>query len=496
MPSFPETSSPQLDEVLLQLRTKHFIPAYLNKRQRHLIFGDKFKTELQNNPAYATLGDEEIALVHIDRTREIPARKPLVLQALGLIEENDEWNQLPSLLEGLHKAHPDSDPALQEKILRKLQQADQFSVILRCLRRSETTGLTLKKDAVLNRVLLALRETALGEKWEQERLEKALRHADELAELLESAQHGTMRQLSPNDPRTRPAVIGLFLELHAVYASQYQGGQDVKGKVRAYAQRFMACFDHANQVSTPLAAQCTLLTRRRSPRNKSFPRSARPSSSSPRCPSTTPCSSPPRSSAPTCLTPNAPTRLSRTTSRDSTPWRKPCQRGSRIPTASPPPVCGNGPPVWLEAFLAFVTSSSPLISNSKTSSPRFLLSPASPFRGTCTVRPSRLLQDLRVLYTYIFMSQCVHTTSPSTCACNTSPTVHTVATSSSTFPIPSFLLFSLLKASSSFFASKSSPNRCTPYSEMTSITVGFSVLRLFLPRNPDFLEVPVLALLS
>lgn len=248
LPVFAETSSPELDDVLLQLRTKHFIPAYLNKRQRHLIFGDKFKQELENNPAYATLGDEEIPLLHIDRRKDIPARKPLVLQALRLIEENDEWRQLPSLLEGLHKARPHPDLALQEKILRKLQLADQFPVILRSLRRSHATGLTLKNDAVLNQVLNALRETASLENWEQTRLEKALKQADELAELLESADHGTGRKLSPNDPRTRPAVIGLFLELHAVYAQQYQGGQDVSGKVKAYATRFMATFNEANQV--------------------------------------------------------------------------------------------------------------------------------------------------------------------------------------------------------------------------------------------------------
>lgn len=271
LPTFAETSSPELDDVLLKLRTKHFIPAYLNKRQRHLIFGDKFKQELENNPAYATLGDEEIPLLHIDRRKDIPARKPLVLQALRLIEENDEWRQLPSLLEGLHKARPQPDLALQEKILRKLQLADQFPVILRSLRRSNATGLTLKNDAVLNQVLNALRETASLENWEQTRLEKALKQADELAELLESADHGTGRKLSPDDPRTRPAVIGLFLELHAVYAQQYQGGQDVGGKVKAYATRFMATFNEANQVCDFISPPTSSKTNKLQPAETDLP---------------------------------------------------------------------------------------------------------------------------------------------------------------------------------------------------------------------------------
>jgi hypothetical protein len=196
--------------------------------------------------------------VHIDRRSEIPARKPLVLKALSLIEQNDEWRQLPSLLEGLHKARPQPDLALQEKILRKLQLADQFPVILRSLRRSAATGLSLKNDAVLN--LNALRETASLENWEKTRLEKALKQADDLAELLESADHGSGRKLSPNDPRTRPAVIGLFLELHAVYAQQYQNGQDVNGKVKAYATRFMATFTQSHQVRPLLPPPIPLST--------------------------------------------------------------------------------------------------------------------------------------------------------------------------------------------------------------------------------------------
>jgi hypothetical protein len=209
------------------------------------------------------------------------------LKALSLIEENNEWRQLPSLLEGLHKARPQPDLALQEKILRKLQLNDQFPVILRSLRRSAATGLTLKNDAVLNQVLNALRETASLENWGKSRLEKALKQADDLAELLESADHGSGRKLSPNDPRTRPAVIGLFLELHAVYAQQYQNGQDVSGKVKAYATRFMATFDQSHQVRFLylLFNNDNSLTTH-SPQKQIFQLLALRSNSSPKCPST------------------------------------------------------------------------------------------------------------------------------------------------------------------------------------------------------------------
>lgn len=191
-------------------------------------------------------------MLHINRRADIPARKPLVLQALNLMQQNDEWKHLPSLLEGLEKSRPGKpDVALQEKILRKLMLADQFPVILRALRRSEATGLSLKNEGVLNQVLLALRGTASAGNWDQEKLQKALRQADEVAELLESEEHGGGRKLRDNDARKRPAVIGLFLELHAKNAVEYQGAQDVNGKVKAYATRFMACFNQANEVYLP-----------------------------------------------------------------------------------------------------------------------------------------------------------------------------------------------------------------------------------------------------
>jgi hypothetical protein len=105
--------------------------------------------------------------VHIDRRSEIPARKPLVLKALSLIEQNDEWRQLPSLLEGLHKARPQPDLALQEKILRKLQLADQFPVILRSQERRRIEP--SPKCPARNRIARKLGENSFGKGFEASR---------------------------------------------------------------------------------------------------------------------------------------------------------------------------------------------------------------------------------------------------------------------------------------------------------------------------------------
>ncbi|KAJ9629787.1 hypothetical protein H2203_002168 [Taxawa tesnikishii (nom. ined.)] len=244
LPVFTDTSSPELDHALSTLRSKHFVPAYLNKRQRNLIFKDKFKTELENTPSYATLGEEEIPLEHIDRTRDIPARVPLLQQTVDLMQAPEDWKQLPAILEGLHKAKAAVKTSFLEKTVRKAIQAGQLRTVLACLQKANATGLSLRNERILRLVIWGLHQEAQTESWDQEHLKKALQYANNVAQLLEQAQHGTGRTVLPNDPRTDPAVIGVYLELAAVNAWKYQDKKDTDGSVMKYAERLMSCFEN------------------------------------------------------------------------------------------------------------------------------------------------------------------------------------------------------------------------------------------------------------
>lgn len=235
----------------MTLRNSHIVPAYLNKRQRHLVFGDKFKTELENNPAYATLGEEEVQLKHVDRRTEIPSRKPLINKAVAMMQTDQDWKQLPAMLEGLHKAEAKPDAAFHHKLIRKAVEAGQLGLVVKTLNRSSTTGITLKDENIFNTVLWGLHEYAQVGGWEEARVRKAIRYGQEIAQMLESKEHGTERKISPNDPRTRPATIAVYLELAAVLAQKYQGGQDVDGNVARFTERLMACFSDASQVASP-----------------------------------------------------------------------------------------------------------------------------------------------------------------------------------------------------------------------------------------------------
>lgn len=184
----------------------------------------------------------------MDRRRDIPAKRPLVNKALSLMREPEDWKQLPSLLEGLTKGDGKTAIDVQEKMVRKAIEADQYSVILRCLRRSHATGITLKHDTILTQVLWGLHRSAQLGDWDEKRLRKAIRQANELALLLESDDHGTGKKVAANDPRTRPATIAVFLELAAVSSFKFYAGRDHDGSVKRYAERLMACFQHSTEV--------------------------------------------------------------------------------------------------------------------------------------------------------------------------------------------------------------------------------------------------------
>lgn len=235
------------------MRTKHFVPAYLHKRERKLIFGDKYKTVLADNPQVAQVGDEEIELQHIDRRREIPKRLKLTHEVIDLMSkgETKDWSNLPGLLAGLKKARTTLDEKLMEKITRRAVAAGQMGTIIQCLMQSERTGLTLTSNAVLTYVIWGLHDIAQSGSWSAEAVAKAIRDANQIALLLESKEHGGGRRVREHDARTRPEVIGVFLELAAVQAYKHQGGQDADGKVEAYASRLMTNIGGSKQVKLP-----------------------------------------------------------------------------------------------------------------------------------------------------------------------------------------------------------------------------------------------------
>lgn len=255
LPTFRPSSNAELDDTLSSFRYKHFLPAALSKPEQRLIFKHRNRDFLAENPRTVTLGDEEIELEWIDRKKEIPNRVRLLHKAVRFMAQGEktDWNNLPALLAGLHKAKRTPTDRQLAKMVRLATNNGKFGTILQCLHQAHNTGLTMKKDDVLNAVIWGLREIAQVGQWSEESTSKAIRDANEVAMQLEDTDHGTGTLVPPKDPRRRPEVLSVFLELAAVYAYRYQDGKDVDGKVKAYAERLLSNIENAERVSTILS---------------------------------------------------------------------------------------------------------------------------------------------------------------------------------------------------------------------------------------------------
>lgn len=263
IPLFTPTPSPELDHVLSELRTKHLIPAAMTNPQRRLIFGTKNREELANNPQSIEIAGEEIQLQWMDRRKEIPNRTKLFDQAMKLMEQDgsrESWSNLPKLLGGFKRNKIHVTEGQMQRVVRKAVDTGNLGSVLACLRAAEDTGMTLQQPAVLKAVILALHKEGQKGGWTKEGLEKALSDSRSVAQLLESEAHGGGHVVREGDLRQDPRVVGVFLELSAVYAWKFQGGEDVDGKVRAYTERLMYNIGGARTVRFDILLSCVYST--------------------------------------------------------------------------------------------------------------------------------------------------------------------------------------------------------------------------------------------
>ena len=198
---------------------------------------------LTESPQAVSIGGEEIQLEHLGGHGVMPNRKKQlqhVLRILKTSSEASDWAILPGLLKGLHSMGKDPPPRVRARIVRLAALRGQFGVILVALGKVRETGFTLKDPLTLGAVVWGLRQVAERDNWNEEGVARAIKDANAVATLLESELHGSGKKLRVNDPRTRPSVLGVYLELAAVYAWRFKDGQDVDGKVEAFAERLMS----------------------------------------------------------------------------------------------------------------------------------------------------------------------------------------------------------------------------------------------------------------
>jgi hypothetical protein len=206
-----------------------------------MLYRKKNKQLFEDNPRIVEFGGKDTQYQFIDRIRDVPNRDKLLKKAVDIIGDGGEkeWANLPTLLQAFYKIvqKPVEDKYI-EKLIRKAAEHNNLPAFIKCLHMVDRTGLSLKNENTLEALLLAIRRRATHDEFRKAATLAALKYGSEIADLLETEQHGTGRVLGLDDPRTRPQVIALFLELAAVNAENH-GGKDDTGVVKSYAKKLM-----------------------------------------------------------------------------------------------------------------------------------------------------------------------------------------------------------------------------------------------------------------
>lgn len=241
IPQFEPTSSPKLDEMILEFREKLFLPWALNKQQRKLIWSPKKSAVLENEPGITVEMDdgERVKLTPAD-PYSIPEPRREIHKMLELMKEPEDWKIVPHFLGGLKMSHKKLLPKLVEKLVRKAHESGQIGVMIRCAELHDKTGFSLRDPVIFKEFLLASHKRAANVEFKGEQVDKALKQAERVIFMLGAKEHKPALKPDEIDPRRRPETVGILLELAAARAANNLGGVDENGAVEDYVTKVLA----------------------------------------------------------------------------------------------------------------------------------------------------------------------------------------------------------------------------------------------------------------
>lgn len=219
LPTFQPTPSPQLDTLLATFRSNVFLPSHLISLQKDLLYKKKNHPLLTSDePATVRLGDEVLQLHPLSHVKDEPNTRASFAKALDLMTESGDFKNLPGFLQGLKTARRSIKDYQLEKAVRRANESGRQSIINDCLRRTESTGLSLGNLRVAREVVWGATLRAIQSDWSQKGVEKAAKYAENVWELMHDPRHGEKMHGMENAKR-RPEVLGVLVQLSAARAT-------------------------------------------------------------------------------------------------------------------------------------------------------------------------------------------------------------------------------------------------------------------------------------
>ncbi|KAL2040530.1 hypothetical protein N7G274_006509 [Stereocaulon virgatum] len=236
VPIFSDTPSPELNALLSTFRTNIFLPSHLIKLQRDLLYKKKNHSLLTaEEPATVRLGNEVHQLLPLNHITDEPATRASIAKVVKLMTETGDWKNLPGFLEGLKTARRVVHGDQFEKMIRRASDCGRIGVVVDCLRRVERTGMGLWDVRVAREVMWGVLGKCVQSEWSEEGVESGRKLAEVVWELCFDPKH-VPKMVGLEDPKKRPEIAGVLVQMYAAKAVMFEGSKDEGGAVEKWVQ--------------------------------------------------------------------------------------------------------------------------------------------------------------------------------------------------------------------------------------------------------------------
>lgn len=155
---------------------------------------------------------------------------------------------MAGFLEGLKVARRKLAGWQVEKMVRRANEGGKQGVVHDILRRVETTGLGLWDVKVCREVMRGAVLKGVQSQWSEEGVEKGLKYAENIWELMWDSRHVEQKKRVEMDPRGRPEIVGVMVLMHAVKAVKLGGGKDEWGMAEKYAEVMLKKWENSRGI--------------------------------------------------------------------------------------------------------------------------------------------------------------------------------------------------------------------------------------------------------
>ncbi|KAI0433972.1 hypothetical protein F5Y09DRAFT_18675 [Xylaria sp. FL1042] len=231
---FTPCSTPALNDLLTDIRTKIILPSYLPKDQRKKIYSRKWEKKLQADPIIIEIDGEVFKFRYQNPLTDIPSTHKSLCHAISQFQTPEDFANLKPLLEGIHHTGRKIFPSSYAKIMRLVGSKGHVYDLIDCARSVSRTGYKFDTSEVVNMVLYFVQMKARDADWDIDQTRQALRWAEMVVELLHEEAHQPKR--SKRDPvipgeiplNRDPVVLAAPLHLAAILAARAKAGEEIR----------------------------------------------------------------------------------------------------------------------------------------------------------------------------------------------------------------------------------------------------------------------------